>query len=44
MTNDIQITFPGGLRVDATVGDLTIRTDQPIAQGDIRSHHPNSEN
>lgn len=33
MANDIQVSFPGGLRVDATLGDVTIRTDQPVEQG-----------
>ncbi|MHB8872939.1 MAG: OsmC family protein [Myxococcaceae bacterium] len=27
------ITFPGGKRVDATVGGFTIQTDQPVASG-----------
>jgi ribosomal protein S12 methylthiotransferase accessory factor len=30
---DIRVTFPGGKRVDAAVGALTIHTDQPVAQG-----------
>jgi ribosomal protein S12 methylthiotransferase accessory factor len=30
---DIQVTFPGGKRVDAQVGDFTIRTDQPVEDG-----------
>ena len=29
----MKIFFPGGLRVDAIHGGLTIRTDQPIADG-----------
>jgi ribosomal protein S12 methylthiotransferase accessory factor len=32
---DIRVSFPGGKRVDAHVGDFTIRTDQPrSSQGD----------
>lgn len=30
---DIQVTFPGGKRVDAQVGDFTVRTDQPVEDG-----------
>ncbi len=30
---DIRISFPGGMRVDAQLGDLTIGTDQPAALG-----------
>lgn len=30
---DIEITFPGGKRVDAQVGEHRIRTDQPHAGG-----------
>lgn len=30
---DIYVEFPGGKRVDAHVGDLVVRTDQPIAAG-----------
>jgi putative redox protein len=33
VTDDIQVTFPGGLRVDARVGDMLIRTDQPVLGG-----------
>jgi putative redox protein len=33
MTSDIQVTFPGGLRVDAQVGGATIHTDQPVLAG-----------
>lgn len=33
MTNDIEVSFPGGLRVDARVGDYVVRTDQPIEGG-----------
>lgn len=29
----IEITFPGGARVDARVGDHTIQTDQPVEGG-----------
>lgn len=32
-TNDIVVSFPGGLRVDAQVGDHVIRTDQPASGG-----------
>lgn len=31
--HDIEITFPGGKRVDAKMGDFVVRTDQPRAQG-----------
>ncbi len=30
---DIEVTFPGGKRVDATVGAFTLRTDQPAELG-----------
>jgi ribosomal protein S12 methylthiotransferase accessory factor len=30
---DIEVTFPGGKRVDARVGDFTVRTDQPVEDG-----------
>lgn len=30
---DIEVTFPGGKRVDATVGAFTVRTDQPTELG-----------
>jgi putative redox protein len=30
---DMQITFPGGKRVDAAFGDFVVKTDQPIAGG-----------
>ena len=30
---DIEIGFPGGLRVDAHIGDIEVRTDQPAAAG-----------
>lgn len=29
----VRVSFPGGKRVDATVGDQTIRTDQAVAHG-----------
>ncbi|MEO8874022.1 MAG: OsmC family protein [Polyangiaceae bacterium] len=31
--NDIEVTFPGGKRVDAKTGDLVVRTDQPVESG-----------
>lgn len=30
---DIEVTFPGGKRVDARVGAFTVHTDQPRASG-----------
>jgi ribosomal protein S12 methylthiotransferase accessory factor len=33
MTEAIQVSFPGGKRVDAQVGAFTIRTDQPTEGG-----------
>jgi putative redox protein len=33
MSQDIEVSFPGGLRVDAHVGDFVVRTDQPIDAG-----------
>jgi putative redox protein len=30
---DIQVTFPGGKRVDAQVGPWLVRTDQPVEGG-----------
>lgn len=30
---DIEVTFPGGKRVDARVGGLVVRTDQPVSLG-----------
>jgi ribosomal protein S12 methylthiotransferase accessory factor len=30
---DIDVTFPGGKRVDARIGELVIRTDQSVAHG-----------
>jgi putative redox protein len=32
-TNRIQVSFPGGKRVDAVVSDQVIRTDQAVAHG-----------
>lgn len=31
--NDIEVSFPGGKRVDARVGDFVVRTDQPVGAG-----------
>jgi ribosomal protein S12 methylthiotransferase accessory factor len=31
--DDIQVSFPGGRRVDATIGAHVIRSDQPVAFG-----------
>jgi ribosomal protein S12 methylthiotransferase accessory factor len=33
MATDIEVTFPGGKRVDAKVGDFVVRTDQPVEVG-----------
>jgi len=33
MATDIDISFPGGKRVDARVGDFVVRTDQPRELG-----------
>lgn len=30
---DIEVTFPGGKRVDARVGAFTVQTDQPVGGG-----------
>ena len=30
---EIEVSFPGGKRVDATFGGFTIRTDQPVSAG-----------
>jgi ribosomal protein S12 methylthiotransferase accessory factor len=30
---DIEVTFPGGKRVDAKVGEFVVRTDQPVDAG-----------
>jgi ribosomal protein S12 methylthiotransferase accessory factor len=32
-TQDIEVSFPGGKRVDARVGDFVLRTDQPAELG-----------
>jgi ribosomal protein S12 methylthiotransferase accessory factor len=31
--NDVSVSFPGGKRVDAQVGNFVIHTDQPFDQG-----------
>jgi ribosomal protein S12 methylthiotransferase accessory factor len=31
--DDIEVSFPGGKRVDARVGEFVVRTDQPAALG-----------
>lgn len=31
--DDIEVTFPGGKRVDAKLGSLVVHTDQPAASG-----------
>ena len=33
MANEINVTFPANLAVEASVGDFTIRTDQPEKSG-----------
>jgi len=33
MATDIELSFPGGKRVDARVGDLVVSTDQPLDAG-----------
>lgn len=33
MSKVIDVTFPGGLRVDAKIGETLIPTDQPVAAG-----------
>lgn len=33
MAHDIEVTFPGGKRVDAQVGEFVIQTDQPVDGG-----------
>lgn len=33
MISNIQVSFPGGKRVDASVGAFTVRTDQPVSGG-----------
>jgi len=30
---DVEVTFPGGKRVDAKVGEFVVRTDQPVDAG-----------
>ena len=30
---EMEITFPGGARVDASFGGLTVKTDQPVRDG-----------
>ena len=32
-TQEIEVSFPGGKRVDAKVGDFVVRTDQPVTLG-----------
>lgn len=38
MLTDIEISFPGGKRVDAKVGDHVVHTDQPEALGGEGAH------
>ncbi|HEY3820277.1 MAG TPA: OsmC family protein [Polyangiaceae bacterium] len=33
MEHDIEVSFPGGKRVDARVGDVVVHTDQPVELG-----------
>ncbi len=33
MSSPIEVSFPGGLRVDAQLGNHVIRTDQPVSGG-----------
>lgn len=33
MNEDITVSFPGGKKVDAKIGDFVIKTDQPVYQG-----------
>ncbi len=33
MATPVEVSFPGGLRVDARVGDVVIHTDQPLEAG-----------
>jgi len=33
MNDNIMVSFPGGKRVDAKLGDFVIKTDQPVYQG-----------
>jgi len=30
---EMEITFPGGARVDANFGGMTVKTDQPVQGG-----------
>jgi ribosomal protein S12 methylthiotransferase accessory factor len=30
---DVEVTFPGGMRVDATIGPYVVHTDQPLDAG-----------
>src|SRR5512139_471698 len=32
-TMEMEITFPGGARVDANFGGMTVKTDQPVQGG-----------
>lgn len=32
-SDPIRVTFPGGLRVDAQVGNFVVKTDQPVSGG-----------
>ncbi len=43
MTNEINVTFPANLSVEASVGDFTIRTDQPEKSGGDNSAPSPSE-
>lgn len=43
MTNEINVTFPANLAVEASVGDFTIRTDQPEKSGGDNSAPSPSE-
>ena len=38
MLTDIEVSFPGGKRVDAKVGDRVVHTDQPEALGGEGAH------
>lgn len=33
MNEEIKVSFPGGKKVDAKIGDFVIKTDQPVYQG-----------
>lgn len=37
MAMEMVISFPGGACVDATCGDMVIKTDQPVSEGGLRS-------